>query len=80
MAWLRRSRSACSSVRILSSVKGGSSHTVVGLMLTRHSLSPRPIGISDGGRVYTDTFPNPIARFLVASNRWTWHAKVGGSE
>ena len=49
MAWLRRSRSAFSSARILSSVKVGSSHSVVGLMHTKHSLSPRPIGISDGG-------------------------------
>ena len=41
IAWFRRSRSAFSSVRILSSVKGGSSHSVVGLIHTRLSLSPR---------------------------------------
>ena len=40
IAWLSRSRSAFSSVRIVSSVKGGSSHCVAGLTL--HNTLPAP--------------------------------------
>ena len=40
IAWLSRSRSAFSSVRIVSSVKGGSSHCVA--WLTLHNTLPAP--------------------------------------
>jgi len=65
--------------QIVSSVNGGSSHCVVGLAHTRLSMSRRPLGISDSGRVYTDTSPSP-SRVLSSVESMDLARKVGGSE
>ncbi len=67
-----------SSVRIVSNVKGGSSHWGVGLIYTRLSSRLLP-NIRQRTSIHRHA-PNPSMRFTVAWNPWTWHAKVEGSE